>query len=136
MVETLSFLHCLQNNSIDYNYPLSLLATVQRRRKYWRYAWKADFTNVLSSTNYKYLLIFSDISTGWIAMFQTWAKKALEVSKSQVKGIIPYFCFFRSIKSCNKPSSVSNSAVTDLIISYLLTSCRCPVTKQTWRSQA
>lgn len=70
---------------------LPLLQPIQRRGTHPKEGWKIDFTQMLPSQGYKYLLVFVDTLTGWIKAYPTRTEKVQEVLKVLLKEII--LCF-------------------------------------------
>ena len=90
-----------------------------------------DFTQMLVSQGYKYLLVMIDTFTGWIGGFPTQTEKAEEVVKKQLQEIIPRFGLPRSLQSdsgTSFTSKVTQGVSKVLGITYYL---HCA-----WRSQS
>ena len=88
-----------------------------------------DFTHILVSQGYKYLLVMIDIFTGWIEGFPTQTEKAEEVVKELPHEIIPISGLPRSLQSdsgTSFTSKVTQGVSKALSITYYL---RCA-----WRS--
>ena len=69
-----------------------------------------DFTQMLVSQGYKYLLVMIDTFTGWIEGFPTRTEKAEEVVKKKLlHEIIPRFGLPRSLQSDNGTSFILRS---------------------------
>ena len=71
-----------------------------------------DFTQMLVSQGYKYLLVMTDTFTGWIKGFPSWTEKAEEVVKTKqnknlLHKIILRFGLPRSVQSDNGTSFTS-----------------------------
>ena len=66
-----------------------------------------DFTQMLVSQGYKYLLVVIDTFTGWIQGFPTWSEKAEEVVKKLLHEIIARFGLPRSLQSDDGTSFTS-----------------------------
>ena len=60
-----------------------------------------------SRSEYKYLLVFVHTFTGWGETFPTWSETAMDVCKSLLKGVIPWFGLPMSIQSNNGPSLIA-----------------------------
>ena len=63
--------------------------------------WQMDFTQMLTSQGYKYLLVMIDTFTGWIEGFPTQTEKAEEVVKKLFYELILRFGLPRSLQSDN-----------------------------------
>ena len=60
-----------------------------------------------SRSEYKYLLVFVHTFTGWGETFPTWSETAMDVCKSLLRGVIPWFGLPMSIQSNNGPSLIA-----------------------------
>jgi hypothetical protein len=66
-----------------------------------------DFTEILPSKTYRYLLVVVCTFTGWVEAHLTCMEKATEVSRVLAKEIIPWFGVPSSIRSDNGPAFIS-----------------------------
>ena len=66
-----------------------------------------DFTQILPSQEYKYLLVMVDTLTGWNEGFPTQTERAEEVVKKPLHEIIPRFGLHRVLQSNNGTSFAS-----------------------------
>ena len=55
-------------------------------------------------SGYKYLLI---LFTRWVEAFSAWSEKAMEIYKSLLKEIIPWFGLPKSLQNSNRPSFIA-----------------------------
>uniref|UniRef100_A0A670ILY5 Gag-Pol polyprotein n=1 Tax=Podarcis muralis TaxID=64176 RepID=A0A670ILY5_PODMU len=65
-----------------------------------------DFTELVPSKGFKYLLVFVDTLTGWVEAFPTRTEKAREVTKRLLTELIPRFGLPRCIGSDNGPAFI------------------------------
>ena len=72
-----------------------------------------DFTQMLVSQGYKYLLVMTGTFTGWIGDFPSWTETTEEVVKKLLHEITPRFGLLRSLQSNNVTSFTSK--VTQVI---------------------
>ena len=82
-----------------------------------------DFTQMLVSQGYKYLLIVIDTFTGWIQGFPTWSEKAEEVVKKLLHEIIARFGLPRSLQSddgTSFTSKVTQGVFKALFITFIM----------------
>ena len=82
-----------------------------------------DFTQMLVSQGYKYLLVVIDTFTGWIQGFPTWSEKAEEVVKKLLHEIIARFGLPRSLQSddgTSFTSKVTQGVFKALFITFIM----------------
>ena len=65
---------------------------------------RLDFTQMPPQSGYKYLLI---LFTRWVEAFSAWSEKAMEIYKSLLKEIIPWFGLPKSLQNSNRPSFIA-----------------------------
>jgi hypothetical protein len=53
--------------------------------------WSLDFTQILKSQGYRYLLVYVETLSGWMEAFATCMGKSQKVIKSLLKEIIQWF---------------------------------------------
>ena len=71
--------------------PPPFVSPVQRHGTYPREDWQIGFTQMPSFEAFDYLLVSIDNFTGWIEVFSTRTERAIEVTKTILKEIIPRF---------------------------------------------
>ena len=98
---------CALNNPQTHPIPPSFLRPIQHRGTYLGEDWQLDFTQIPPQSGYKYLLVFVDSFTGWVEAYLTRSEKAMEVCKSLLKEIIPWFGLPKSLQSNNGPTFIA-----------------------------
>lgn len=67
------------------------LTPVQGHGTYPREDGQVDFTQMLPCKGYKYLVVYTDTSTGWVETCPCKTEKATEVTKTLLRETIPQF---------------------------------------------
>ena len=120
---------CQLNNPQGSRRP-QLAQPVQRCGAYPRGDWEMDFTQMLVSQGYKYLLVMIDTVTEWTEGFPTWTEKSVQFSSVQLLSLVRLFATPRitasqaSLSITNSQSSLRLTSIESVMPSNHFILCR------------